>query len=84
MPGLFDIIGLQYNESTKRSNIASENEIKSQYFPRNASLLSRRTIQDICRYIALDYYLFDFDPPAPCRDELMANIADMNITVRTE
>ncbi len=81
MPGLLGMIGFPYNASITIGNMASENEIKNQYFPRDASLLSTRTIQDICRYVALDYYLFDFDPPSQCREELMRNIADMNKSI---
>lgn len=79
--GLLKIVGFHYNASISIGNDAKENEIKMQYFPRDKSLLSNSTIQEICRYVALDYYLFDFDPPLPCREELMANIAEMNITL---
>lgn len=81
MPALLEVVGFHYNASIRKGRVGSKNEIKRQHFPRNKSLLSARTITDICRYVALDYYLFDFDPPATCREELMANIADMNITV---
>jgi len=81
IPALLEAVGFHYNASISKGRDASKDEIKSRHFPPNKSLLSARTITDICRYVALDYYLFDFDPPATCREELMANIADMNITV---
>jgi hypothetical protein len=79
--GLLELIGFRYNASIASGNVARDNEIKTRHFPRKKSLLSNTTIQDICSYVALDYYLFDFDPPIPCRETLTANMADiMNIT----
>ncbi|KAL7450868.1 hypothetical protein ACHAWC_002721 [Mediolabrus comicus] len=81
--GLLELIGFRYNASIASGNVARDNEIKTRHFPRNKSLLSNTTIQDICSYVALDYYLFDFDPPIPCREALTANMADiMNITFK--
>ena len=65
-------------------NEAAENDVKTRHFPRAPELLSDDTVRDICRYLALDYYLFDFRPPVPCREILMANIADMNQTFPME
>jgi len=84
MPGLLNMISFPYNASITKRNEANVSEITTQYFPRDKSLLSERTIQDICRYVALDYYLFDFNPPEPCQEELMKNIADMRKSPHTE
>eukprot|EP00578_Thalassiosira_sp_NH16_P007488 CAMPEP_0181110100 /NCGR_PEP_ID=MMETSP1071-20121207/18534_1 /TAXON_ID=35127 /ORGANISM="Thalassiosira sp., Strain NH16" /LENGTH=367 /DNA_ID=CAMNT_0023193849 /DNA_START=161 /DNA_END=1264 /DNA_ORIENTATION=+ len=73
------VVGVHYNTSILGLS-AKDNEIKMQHFPRNTSLLSNDTMRAICRYTSMDYYLFDFVPPAPCRDELLASIAGMNIT----
>ena len=80
IPGLLELTGFHYDASIRISRKASENEIKKQHFPSDTSLLSNSTVQDICRYVALDYYLFAFDLPVPCREELMDNIASMKNT----
>lgn len=45
---------------------ASANNIKQTYFPSRRDLLSDQTILELCQFLALDYFLFDFDPPAIC------------------
>jgi len=83
LPGLLELIDVHYNESLKKGNVAKGNEIKNRYFPRNKNILSNSTLKSICSYVALDYYLFSFEPPLACRKELlMANVADTNIIVQ--
>ena len=45
---------------------ASSNQIKSEKFPARRDLLKDATILELCEFYALDYHLFDFDPPAIC------------------
>ena len=79
LPKLLKLIGFPYDDSIHIGNDARENEVKMRHFPRDTNLLSNNTVLDICRYLALDYYLFDFNPPAPCREMFTENIANMNI-----
>ena len=79
LPRLLELIGFPYDDSMSVGNDARESEVKMRHFPRSIDLLSNNTVLDVCKYLALDYYLFDFDPPAPCREMFMENIADMNI-----
>ena len=81
IPGLLNLIGFPYDAQVPIGKNAEKNAIKAKHFHRDKRLLSNITLQSICRYVALDYCLFDFDPPAACRHELIANIASMNITV---
>jgi hypothetical protein len=46
--------------------IAANNSIKSGLFPARRQDLKDETLLELCEYYALDYYLFDFDPPEIC------------------
>ena len=61
------ITGFAYNSNKSAGNDATTNPIKVHYFPAHKDLLSNETLQKICRYIALDYYFFDYEPPLACQ-----------------
>jgi len=82
LPEFLELVNLHYKESVKNGKVAKDNEIKNRYFPRNKSILSNSTLQSICSFVALDYYLFSFEPPLACHKEIMANSVDMNITIQ--
>lgn len=71
LPGLLGLAGVAYNTSVAIGRNSSTNQIKQEFFPSDIRLLSNRTLQDICRYVALDYYLFCFEPPEACNEELV-------------
>lgn len=77
IPGLLKLLGRPFNDSIPNERVATRDNIKQRHFPRNISLLSDQTLQGICRFVALDYYLFDFEPPYSCQKELFANVADI-------
>ena len=58
----------------------TENRIKEVDFPNYKSYLSKITMHDICKYLELDYFLFGFDPPAVCRDEIILGITNLTIS----
>ena len=82
MSGLLELIGFHYDESLTKAREAKDNEVKNRSFPPKKSMLSNSTLDDICSYVALDYYLFSFEPPVACREKLMTNIADMNVIIQ--
>lgn len=64
--GMLSLAGIEYNKSISPGNKASEDEIKSVYFPKMLDELSNKTKANLCQFLALDYYLFDFVPPIEC------------------
>ena len=77
LPELLEFVGYPYDPSISAGNNGTENEIKKTHFQVDKSLLSNNTIQALCKYLRLDYYLFDFEPPAACRDQIALEIANM-------
>ncbi len=67
IPGMFSLAGMEYNASLSPMNVASRDKIKSTHFPKMVDELSDETVSKLCQFLALDYYLFDFDPPVVCR-----------------
>ena len=77
LPGLLELVGFSYNTSMSIGRNSTENRIKEVDFPNDKSSLSKSTIQNICKYLELDYLLFDFEPPAACRDQIILDIKNM-------
>lgn len=73
LEGLLSIAGLKYNSSVANGRDATANKRKVYHFPRDIGSLSNQTLQGICRYVALDYHLFDYDAPEACHEELASN-----------
>jgi hypothetical protein len=67
LPAFLETIAkFPYNHTQGRSRVATDNHIKMNYFPNRRDLLSEQTLQEICKFVSLDYYFFDFVPPDAC------------------
>ena len=62
LPGLLAVVGFRFDNTIETQNNATMDEGKRSWFPRDKRLLSNRTIDVLCEYLLLDYYLFDFCP----------------------
>ncbi len=62
------IAGLRLGQSDLVRRDAGDDLVKSYYFQARRELLSRDTILELCEFYAIDYFLFDFDPPAICME----------------
>ena len=72
LPRVLELTGFQYDyaiHKNKGDYASSESELKQNMFPKRIDLISDETMRLICRYVALDYYLFDFEPPKVCRED---------------
>ena len=58
--------GLRLGELDMVVRDANDDLVKKYYFQSKRELLSKETLLELCDFYALDYYLFDFDPPAVC------------------
>jgi hypothetical protein len=66
---LTTILKLSYNDKLETGRNSSTVYEKQKFFPsRRLDWLSNETIRAVCEFVAIDYFLFDFDPPEPCRD----------------
>eukprot|EP00977_Amphora_coffeiformis_P001124 scaffold227_cov165-Amphora_coffeaeformis.AAC.37 len=69
LPQLLELVGFHFNHSKDKGNNAAVDSSK-EHFPRRKDLLSNETTVALCKYLALDYYLFDFEYPEACQGEL--------------
>lgn len=60
------VAGLSLGPGKLIGRDASEDLVKKYYFPARRDLLSDATILELCDFYAIDYFLFDFDPPSIC------------------
>ena len=60
----------KYYNSSNTGRIASENNVKSKYFPSKRNWLSNSTLIVICHFVLYDYYFFNYTLPQVCQKEL--------------
>jgi len=78
LPGLLGYVGFTYNETIEPPNNATSSTFKSLLWPKDKSLLSNRTVDALCEFLALDYYLFDFPLPTRCQGWLGRDREDID------
>eukprot|EP00551_Chaetoceros_affinis_P013729 CAMPEP_0203692404 /NCGR_PEP_ID=MMETSP0091-20130426/4564_1 /ASSEMBLY_ACC=CAM_ASM_001089 /TAXON_ID=426623 /ORGANISM="Chaetoceros affinis, Strain CCMP159" /LENGTH=422 /DNA_ID=CAMNT_0050563205 /DNA_START=46 /DNA_END=1314 /DNA_ORIENTATION=+ len=66
--GMMEMAGLKYDNHTIKIRSSSKNPVKVRNFGWDKNMLGRKLLRKVCEYVILDYYLFDFEPPAGCRD----------------
>jgi hypothetical protein len=66
MESVLEITGFDKYSDEVKGRDSSSNTVKSEYFPSRRDLLHDQTILDLCEFLALDYFLFDFEPPEIC------------------
>ncbi len=75
LPGLLEMVGLKYKKRRfPEARAASGNLVKMKKYPTDKTKLSEETIKLICEFVILDYYLFAFEPPKVCRDQVLLDI----------
>jgi len=64
---VLEVIGFNdTNKHEEKGRDASMDEMKQKYFPARKDWLSDETLIEICDFVAVDYYLFDFVSPEAC------------------
>lgn len=64
---LLQLVGFDYDPSISSGRDSSLYQ-HSDEFRKHLDLLSPETVRDLCRFLALDYFLFSFQMPAVCAD----------------
>jgi len=72
LPGLLELAGFHYDSTIEIGRSASADHVKVTKYPRRKDLLSDGLVRDLCKFLALDYYLFAFEIPQVCEDLLVA------------
>eukprot|EP00934_Nitzschia_sp_Nitz4_P002154 Nitzschia sp. Nitz4//scaffold69_size99277//64200//65174//NITZ4_004638-RA/size99277-processed-gene-0.23-mRNA-1//1//CDS//3329556730//2154//frame0 len=58
--------GMVMDDDIRVGRDSSQNEVKQTHFSSQRELLSTETLIELCDFYAMDYYLFDFEPPQAC------------------
>lgn len=63
LAGVLRLADFQCDKSIPVDHNASESDVKAQFFPRLLSSLSNQTMEELCNYIALDFYRLTINHP---------------------
>eukprot|EP00980_Cylindrotheca_fusiformis_P008314 scaffold1739_cov109-Cylindrotheca_fusiformis.AAC.6 len=67
--GFLALVGVRYQDAKGDGRDASLDSFKNTYFPRKAHLISNSTMRNLCEFLKVDYFLFDFEKPEACRND---------------
>ena len=78
LPELLELVGFRWTvgRESNRTNVAENNAEKRWLYPKRVDLLMNGTLKILCSFLSLDYYLFAFEPPTVCRDDLTLPLLD--------
>ena len=66
LPAILAHIGFDYNPSIESGRNATANPYLQTYFPKRKDWLTYKTKRRLCRFLVMDYFLFDFEMPPAC------------------
>mmetsp|Transcript_9782 Transcript_9782/g.12323 ORF Transcript_9782/g.12323 Transcript_9782/m.12323 type:complete len:390 (+) Transcript_9782:48-1217(+) len=75
--GILEVAGHVHQQKELPQSRKADDEGAKDSFPRDQSLLSEETIHKICEFVILDYYFFDFEPPASCREQVQSDMLEI-------
>lgn len=67
LPALLHLVGAPLPPTSRRN---STQYARRDLYPRRVDWLSNATLLELCRFLALDYWLLNYTPPAICQQEL--------------
>jgi hypothetical protein len=68
LPTVLGLIDFQYDATIETGRNATANVFLQTYYPRRVDLLSKKTIRRLCDFLAIDYFLLDYELPSECDD----------------
>lgn len=71
------LAGFKFTHYPKILRHTNGDKTKVTYFPKRKDLLSDSTLQRICDYIVGDYLVFDYEPPAVCKEQIQKDFIDV-------
>lgn len=71
LPKLLQVAGVDYNHSILVGKNSLFSTLKTTYFPKKLHLIANDTMRSICDFLSLDYFLFDFELPEPCKTKAL-------------
>lgn len=72
MPAVLRLANFTFNHTISVARTSEGSLYKRKYFHSSIKSFKEKEIPDelmieICKFVAIDYYLFDFEPPVPCQ-----------------
>ena len=80
LPAVLGLTGFRWAMSRERNhtnNVAENNAEKQRLFPKRVDLLANGTLKLLCSFLSLDYYLFAFESPTVCRNNMTLPLLDL-------
>ena len=71
---MLELAGMPYDTTVPTRRDASRDTTKRSTYPRQETYqqLSTTTVRQLCHFLQVDYYLFAYQPPSVCRQQINA------------